>query len=100
MASLNMNVPHRLSRDEATSRIKKMLTDVKEKNADSISDLKESWNNNVGTFSFKAKGFAISGTLTVKEKEIVLDGTIPFAASLFKGKIKEVITEEATKLLS
>lgn len=100
MASLVISIFHRLSKDEALTRIKKMLTEVKGQHADSVSDLKESWNGNIGTFSFRAKGFAVSGTLTVKENEITLDGTIPFAATFFKRMIKETIETEAKKLLS
>jgi len=99
MASLTLNVNHRLSQDEALDRIKNLLGKTKQEHSDEISDLKENWKGNVGEFSFKAKGFAISGTLTVNQSNVSLDGTIPFALSVFKGKIKSFITEEAEKLL-
>jgi hypothetical protein len=100
MASLEMNIKHRLTKNEALTRIKKLLSETKKQHADSISDLVENWNGDVGTFSFSAMGFGVSGTLTVKDTEIVLDGKIPFTASLFKGKIKTTIQNEADKLLS
>ncbi len=95
-----MNIKHGLTKDDALTRIKKLLSETSDQHADSISDLKEKWNGNVGTFSFNVKGFGVSGTLTVKDSEIVLDGKIPLAASLFKGKIKSTIQNEADKLLS
>jgi hypothetical protein len=44
-------------------------------------------------------GFDISGTLTVNENSVGLDAELPFAASLFKGKIRELIEEKAGELL-
>ena len=100
MATMNMSVPHRLSQDEALNRVKNLLGQVKNQFADKISDLNENWNGNVGTFNFKAMGFAVSGTLTVTPSEVKLDGTIPWAASFFKGKIEATIRERANELLA
>lgn len=100
MASLEMNIPHKLPQNEALARIKKLLTETKSNHADKITNLEETWNNNVGTFSFIAKGFSVSGTLTVTSSEVKLDGQIPFALSFFKGTIKQAITNEANQLLS
>lgn len=94
-----MTVSHRLTQDEATKRIKTLLSEVKNRFADKISDLREEWNGNTGTFSFSAMGFSVSGTLTVKSSEVELSGTLPFAAMFFKGKIESTIREQArTKL--
>jgi len=60
-----------------------------------IDNLEEQWDGNVGTFSFTAKGYDISGTLTVEDSTIELNGKIPFAVSLFKGAITRAIDEKA-----
>ena len=99
MSKLNLVIPHRLSQEEALKRIKGLLSDVKIEYADKISDLEEKWNDNVGKFSFSAMGFAVSGTLTVGQGEVELDGNLPFAASFFKGRITSIITEKAEELL-
>lgn len=95
-----MSVPHSLSQEKALNRVKNLLGQVKNQFADKISDLNENWDGNVGTFSFKAMGFAVSGTLTVTPAEVKLEGTIPWAASLFKGKIQDTIRERASELLA
>jgi hypothetical protein len=101
MAKLNLVVQHRLAQEEATRRVKTLLKDVKSQFADKISDLHEEWSGDTGTFSFLAMGsFYISGTLTVKSREVQLSGTLPFAASFFKGKIERTIREEAEKKLA
>jgi hypothetical protein len=99
MANFDMSIPHNLPQEEALKRIQNLLTETRKEHGDKISDLTEKWNGNTGEFSFKAMGFAISGTLIVNENTISLDAELPFAASLFKGKIQELITERAEKLL-
>jgi hypothetical protein len=100
MAKLNMSIPHHLSQDEALNRIKRLLGQVKQQYADRVTDLRESWEGNVGTFSFSAMGFSVSGTLNVTPSDVELNGNLPFAAGLFKGKIEQTIRERAEELLA
>ena len=65
-----------------------------------MSDLKEEWQGNRCTFSFKAKGFSTSGTLTVTSTQAELRGSLPFAALPFKGRIESEIRQRAEQLLS
>ncbi|MDQ3014923.1 MAG: polyhydroxyalkanoic acid system family protein [bacterium] len=99
MAKINIIIPHKLTQDEALKRVKKLLKEVKAEHEDKISDLKESWKGNKGTFSFSAMKYDISGTLEVTEKCAELDGDIPWPLGLFKGKIEKMIRERAEKLL-
>lgn len=100
MPNSKMSLPHTLPQEEALKRIKSLLNDARNQYADKISDLKESWNGNVGTFSFSAMGFPVSGTLTVAPRTIDFDGTLPWAAMIFKGKIETIIREQCAKLLA
>ena len=100
MASLNMTIPFSIPQEEALRRIKNLLTETKKEHGDKIENLKEQWNGNVGTFSFTAKGYDISGTMAVEESQIELNGKIPFAVSLFKGAITRAIHEKAAELLA
>lgn len=100
MPKLNMSVPHRLPQDEALNRIKRLLGQVKQQYADKISDLREDWEDNIGTFSFSAMGFSVLGTLNVTPSAVELTGNLPFAAGLFKGKIEQTIRERAAELLA
>lgn len=100
MSALHINIPHHLSKEEALSRIKGLLQQVKEEQANIVSNVKESWQGDKGEFSFSAMGFDLSGLIDVKDDGIDINADLPFAVSLFKGKIKEVITGKATQLLS
>ena len=100
MPSLEMSIPHKLTQEEAQRRIQELLPKMKSDFAGQVKDLREEWNGNTGKFSFTAMGFSVSGTLTVNESSVDLDGDLPFAASFFKGKIKSVIEEKAQEILA
>lgn len=95
-----MNVPHQLSQDEALGRLKNLLTDMKSQYGDKITDLQENWSGDGGTFSFKAMGFKLSGTLQVTGSEMNLDGDFPWAAKPFQGTVEATIRERAERLLA
>ena len=100
MPKLKIDVPHKLTRQEAEGRIKNLLSETAKKFQDKITNLEENWSGGKGTFSFKAAGFAVSGTLEVKDQIVVLDGNLPLAAVFFKTKIESKIREEASRLLA
>ncbi|NCI52136.1 polyhydroxyalkanoic acid system protein [Sediminibacterium roseum] len=99
MASFNMSVPHQLTQDEALKRIQNALGQLKQEHGDKISNLTENWSGNTGTFGLTVMGFDVSGKLTVTASSVDIDAELPFAASLFKGKIKELIGGKAGELL-
>ena len=100
MPSMTITVPHELTQDEAMSRIKNLLTEVKREHGDRVSDLRESWTDAGGEFSFKAMGFSLSGTLKVRPGEVEMKGNYPLAAMPFKGKIEQLVRDRATQLLA
>lgn len=100
MATLNIKIPHKLTQDEALKRIKTLLSDTKEKYGDVIKDVEEKWKDTKGEFSFSVQGYKISGTILVTSSEVTLTGELPWALSLFKGKIEKIITERAYDLLA
>ena len=100
MPSLDLSIPHELSQEEALNRIKRLWTDTKRDHSDKISDLKENWEGNKGTFSFNAKGYDISGDLIVQPNSIEIHSQVPFAVSLFKGMIANMVQQKAKELLA
>ena len=100
MTNIEMSIPHSIGRDEALSRIKSLLGNVQSKFSGQIKDVTQEWNDNEGSFSFSIMGMPVSGKLMVNNNDVALDGKLPMAAALFQGKIREVIMEEAKKVLS
>lgn len=100
MPEMKLSVPHRLNQDEAAARIKGLIKQVQAQYADKVSNLKESWEGNKGTFSFEVMGFPISGTLHIESSEVLMIGQIPFAAMPFKGMIENTLKQKMTGLLA
>ena len=100
MPSLDLSIPHQLSQEEALNRIKQLWSDTKRDHSGMISDLKENWEGNKGTFSFNAKGYDISGNLEVQPHSIEIRSQVPFAVSLFKGMIANMVQQKAKELLA
>lgn len=100
MSSLNLNIPHNLSKEEALAKIKNLLTNLKQEHKDMISDVHENWQDNKGNFSFKAKGFNLAGDIVVNDSNVQINSDLPFAVSFFKGAISDLITKKAKTLLA
>ena len=100
MPKSTINVPHRLGKDEALTRIKGILVQAKAQYGDKITDLHEEWTGDGGVFSFKAMGFRISGDLSVSDANVEIKGDYPFAALPFKGTIEATLRERAERLLA
>ncbi|MBA3379001.1 MAG: polyhydroxyalkanoic acid system family protein [Chloroflexota bacterium] len=99
MPKSTVTVDHQLGKDEALNRIKGLLGQAKEQYGDRITDLQETWSDDGGTFSFKAMGFKISGSLAVADSEVMIVGDYPFAAMPFKSTIEATLRERAQRLL-
>jgi hypothetical protein len=100
MSSLNLNIPHKLSKEEALTRIKGLLSNLKEEQKNLVSDVQENWQDNKGNFSFKAKGFNLAGDIVVHDSNVQINSDLPFAVSFFKGMISDVITQKTKELLA
>ncbi len=100
MPKSTVTVTHQLGKDEALNRIKGILGQAKEQYGDRISDLQETWTADGGTFSFRAMGFKISGSLVVTDSDVRITGDYPFAAIPFKGTIESTLRERAERLLA
>lgn len=100
MPSLKLDFPHNLGQQEAVDRLKNLLTKVKNKYQDQVSDLSESWTDNKLDFGFSTYGFKIAGNVLVEPNQVKLDGQIPFAAMMFKGKIESALRDQLAKELA
>jgi hypothetical protein len=100
MPKLALAVPHTLTQDEAAQRLKGFLERVRAKYQGQVSDLHEEWGEHSGKFSFKTMGFAVKGNIAVESSQVKVDGELPFAAMMFKGKIEQTIRENLIRLLS
>lgn len=100
MPSLLISTPHGLTKEEATERLKTFFNKLKERHQDKVSNLEEQWTDNRLDYSFSTYGFNIKGDLTVEPGEVKVNGSLPFAAMMFKGKIEQSVRDDLEKLLA
>lgn len=100
MPSLTINTPHSLGAEEAKSRLQKLFGKLKEQYQSQISNLEEKWDDNRLEYSFSTNGFNIKGDMTVEPNEVKVNGSLPFAAMMFKGQIEQTVKSELEKLLA
>lgn len=101
MPKLLIQVPHRLSQDEATERLKVRIEEAKlDSRIGKVSEVVEIWENPHNLkFSFKVYGFGVSGVMSSKPEQVDVDFLLPFAAIMFQGMIKEKVHQELSKVL-
>ena len=100
MPAIKISIPHKLGTEEAQQRIAGLVTETKEQFGHTVSDAKESWADNRGTFSFRAMGFSIAGNVLVEPSAVHVEINLPFAALLFKSRVEEEISTRAKELLA
>ncbi|HCK41353.1 MAG: hypothetical protein CMJ72_04590 [Planctomycetaceae bacterium] len=99
MPKLDLEIPHQLSADEAKDRLTQFTEALQSKFQDQVSDLEQSWEGNDLIFGFKTFGIKIEGKISSLDNKLVLDGELPFAAMMFKGKIESEIREQLERLV-
>ena len=99
MYNLNVEISHRLSRDEALQYIEPLLREVKNR-MPSIRDLEEQWKGHINEFRFAFTNIWVSGQISVGEKAVRIRGIVPLSAVKFKMDLTRVMEEEGQKLVS
>jgi hypothetical protein len=88
-----------LSREEAAGKLKAFIENMRREHGHKVQDLRGEWRETTLQFAFTAYGLAIEGTMVVEEAEVRVAGTLPLAASLFRGQIEQTIRGELLRIL-
>jgi hypothetical protein len=99
MPRITLSVPHGLTADEAKTRITGFIDQARHQ-VGGVSQFKETWVENVGTYSFRAVGFLVEGRLEVLEEILQVEVEFPFAALPWKSKAENEIRTQASALLT
>jgi hypothetical protein len=97
---MKVTIPHQHSTEEATNRIKNLLQTLQQKFAGRVNNVKESWADNKGDFSFSMGPFSTDGTIVVNPSEVEVNLDLPFIASMYSNQIRSLIEENAKEVLA
>jgi hypothetical protein len=100
MPSFSIEVPHTLDQSTAIAKLTGLIDALQTKYKDVASNVEGNWTDNVLAFSLKVMGFTITGKLTVQDKLATVQGQLPLAAAMFRGRIEESIKSELQKELA
>ncbi|TWT31466.1 polyhydroxyalkanoic acid system family protein [Blastopirellula retiformator] len=99
MPGFHVEKPHSLGQDAAIERVQMVLEKMRGRFEGQVKDMQQTWDEHVMSFSFRTMGVDIAGTMEVLEELVVVKGSLPFAAMLFKGRIEKSIGEELEKIV-
>lgn len=100
MPGFQVKVRHGLGRDNARVKLQSFSERIRVEYKDTISNVEERWTEH-GTleFSFLAMGFKIAGNALIHDDHVHLDGSLPFAAVMFRGTIEKQVEAKLREAL-
>ena len=96
---ITVNVPHKLSRSDARTRIDKGFGKVQEQIAGKSVNVSQSWNGNVMDFKAGAMGQNLTGKLNVMDDHILIEVDLPWFLAKLSGVVEEKLKKGTTLLL-
>ena len=100
MPEFKATVPHDLGKEAAKSKLESFVARLREKYPDQVNEATANWSGDELQFGFTSFGIKITGTITVEPQQVTVHGQIPFAATMFKGKIVDSVTQGLERALS
>jgi hypothetical protein len=87
--------PHGMSKAQALEELNANSSKLMARFGSEISELQQEWQENGLTFSFRARGFTVSGGLVVGEEQVELEAKLPLMARLLvsEGEIREGVLQ-------
>lgn len=95
---ITVNVPHKLTRETAKSRIESGFSKVQEQIAGKSVDIQQNWQGDNLLFSAGAMGQKITGKLTVFDDKVLIEVDLPWILAKLSGGIQDKL-KKGTQLL-
>ena len=100
MPVLEIIEEHKLTREEAVTRIQNEIGNALKTFSAKISDFEESWNGNRGNVSFSFQNFSINCDLTVTSSEVITKTKLPFIVMMFKDQVENTLRPILRQILN
>ena len=97
--TIDVSIPHRLSRDEAKSRIQGGAAKLRTQFGAQLAHVEENWNGYHADFKFGAMGQSITGRMDVEDAAIKISVDLPWMLAMIAEKVRGKIADEGRRLL-
>ncbi len=100
--TIDVSIPHRLTRDEARSRLREGAGRIQSHFAagTQLAQVSQTWQDYHSDFRFTAMGQSITGRMDVEADAIKLSVDVPWIFAMLGDKIRARIEQEGRKLLA
>ncbi|NUQ65274.1 MAG: polyhydroxyalkanoic acid system family protein [Pirellulales bacterium] len=100
MPKFSMAIPHCLTEEEATQRLRTRFDELRQQHGHNLHEFHGEWNGGSLLYRFKAMGVQVSGAVNVEASQVRVDAELPMFAMMFKGKIEQEIRNELGNVLT
>ncbi len=97
--TVDISIPHRLSPEEARTRIQRTLAGLKSQHAARLAQVNERWAGDHMDFRLSVMGQSVTGRVDVRDNAVDLAIDLPWILSMFAEKVRGEVQREGTKLL-
>ena len=97
--TISISIPHKLTKEEAKSRILHGIADAKSSFVGKFALLQESWTGDRGDFRFSSMGQNVTGRVHVEDSAVRVELDLPWMLAMLAGKLRDAIRDRATKML-
>ncbi|MEL6502955.1 MAG: polyhydroxyalkanoic acid system family protein [Pseudomonadota bacterium] len=96
---ITVNIPHKLGKDAARSRIENGFAKVQEQIAGKAVEVEQSWTNDRMDFAAGMMGQSVKGRLDVADNHVHVELDLPWLLAKLAGPIREKLTKGTQGLL-
>lgn len=97
--TISISIPHRLTQEEARTRLQSGVADLRTKFAGNVTSVQETWTGNRMDFRLSAMGQAITGRVDVQAEAVKIDIDLPWLIATLAEKFRPKIEQEGRKML-
>lgn len=97
--TISISIPHRLTQEEARTRLQSGVADLRTKFAGNVASVQETWTGNRMDFRLSAMGQPITGRVDVQAEAVKIDIDLPWLIATLAEKFRPKIEQEGRKML-
>ncbi|HYM61238.1 MAG TPA: polyhydroxyalkanoic acid system family protein [Thermoanaerobaculia bacterium] len=95
---MRIEVLHHTDKPAARRKIEEKIESMQQQYGHLASDIEKTWNSDTLTFSCKARGLTVKGTLEITDTTLILDGKLPLMARPFEPRIHATVEQAAKEM--
>jgi hypothetical protein len=97
--TINLSIPHRLSADEARTRVQNTIAGLKGQHAARLAQVEDRWSGNHMDFRLAVMGQSVTGRVDVRDSTVDLAIDLPWLLAMFAERVRGEVQREGTRLL-